>query len=95
MRQRKSNAVIRCAAIAVAVVVMLLVVGRVGYWQTHYYRTGIVVSVEDGIVAVEDTTGNVWEVEADGYAEGEQVRMLMNTQGTDDAITDDTVVSMD
>ena len=80
--------------VTVVVAVALLVVGRVGYWQTHYNRNGIVTSVEGEVVTVTDTTGNEWAVAGEPLSVGDKVTLHMHTQGTDNVITDDTVVSV-
>ena len=80
--------------VMVVIAVALLVVGRVGYWQTHYNRDGIVTSVEGGEAVVTDTTGNEWAVTDEPLSVGDKVTLHMHTQGTDSVITDDTVVSV-
>lgn len=84
------NAVVTVVVVAVA----LLVVGRVGYWETHYNREGIVTSIEGDTVVVTDTTGNEWVMEGEPLSVGDKVTLRMHTQGTDSVITDDTVVSV-
>ena len=78
----------------VAVAVALLVVGRVGYWQTHYDREGVVTSVEGEVVTVTDTTGSQWAVAGEPLSVGDKVTLHMHTQGTDNTINDDTVISI-
>lgn len=85
------NAVVTVVVVAVA----LLVVGRVGYWQTHYDRNGVVTEVESGNVAVvTNTTGNEWAVVGEPLSVGDKVTLHMHTQGTDNTINDDTVLSV-
>ena len=79
----------------VVVVVALLVAGRVGYWQTHYDREGIVTELESGNVAVVvDATGNEWAVVDEPLNVGDKVTLHMHTQGTDNIIVDDVIVSI-
>lgn len=86
--------VVRATIITIVVVVTLLAIGRVGYWETHYNREGIVTSVEGEVVTVTDTTGNEWAMEGEPLSVGDKVTLRMHTQGTDSVITDDTVVSV-
>lgn len=80
--------------VTVVMVVALLVIGRVGYWETHYNREGVVTSVEGDTVVVTDTTGNEWAMEGEPLTVGDRVTLRMHTQGTEHTITDDTVVSV-
>ena len=86
--------VVRATVITIAVVVTLLAIGRVGYWETHYNRDGIVTDVTNEVVTITDTTGNEWAVEGEPLTVGDRVTLRMHTQGTDNTITDDTVVSV-
>lgn len=86
-RQERRETVFAC----IVLVVFLLLVGRVGYWETHYNRDGVVVSVENQLVSVEDKIGMVWEFYGDGYRVGDKVVMLMDNAGTDSVVTDDMI----
>lgn len=86
--------VVKATIITIVVVVTLLAIGRVGYWETHYNREGIVTSVEGEVVTVTDTTGNEWAMEGEPLSVGDKVTLRMHAQGTDSVITDDTVVSV-
>ena len=79
------------AGIVVALAIFLI--GLLGKAETHYSRTGIVKSSENGIVIVEDTTGNLWEIESDDFAENETVEFVLFTNGTHD-VADDVVESI-
>lgn len=75
----------------IGLLLFLLLVGRVGYWETHYNRDATVVSVQGQLVTVEDRIGMLWDFYADGYKVGDEVRMLMDNNTTDNIITDDTI----
>lgn len=75
----------------IMLVLFLLLLGRVGYWETHYNRDATVVSVQGQLVTVEDKIGMLWDFYADGYKVGDEVRMLMDNNTTDNIITDDTI----
>ena len=80
--------------IVCAVVIALLVIGRVGYWETHYNREGVVTEVADGLVTITDTLGNEWIMDGESLQVGDRVIMRMSTQGTEETIMDDAIVSI-
>ena len=80
--------------IVCAVVIALLVIGRVGYWETHYNREGVVTEVADGLVTITDTLGNEWLMDGESLQVGDRVIMRMSTQGTEETIMDDAIVSI-
>lgn len=78
----------------VCVLLFFLLVGRVGWWETHYNRDGKVVSVVGQCVTVEDKTGREWQFYGDGYRVGDDVRMLMFNNGTESIISDDEIIDV-
>lgn len=64
------------------------------YFNSHYVRKAIVVSVTDNVVTVEDSTNNCWCFNDEGFVKGQKVKMLMHTNYTDDVITDDIIVNV-
>jgi len=80
---------------AVVFMVCALMLGIVGYNDTHDTRQGYVVSVNDNDdVVIEDTTGNVWSINESGYEVGQRVTMKMCNNGTIDNVTDDTITNV-
>ena len=77
----------------IIVVLAIFLIGLLGKAETHYSRTGIVKSSENGIVLIEDTRGNLWEIESEDFEENETVEFVLFTNGTHD-ITDDVVESI-
>ena len=90
-REAKRTARRETMLACVVFIVFMLVLGRVGYWETHYYREGEVVSVSGQLVEVEDRIGYTWEFYGDGFHKGDNVKMLMFNNGTDNIITDDEI----
>ena len=86
--------IVRATVITIAVVVTLLAIGRVGYWETHYNREGVVTDVTNEVITITDTTGNEWAVEGESLTVGDRVTLCMHTQGTEHTITDDTIDSV-
>lgn len=52
-----------------------------------YPRVGVVVSTVDGVITVEDVTGNLWDFLGDN-AVGDLVLMLLDNNGTSDNVDD-------
>lgn len=44
-------------------VIIVGIIGRIGYWDLHYKMDCEVVKIADDVVTLEDSTGNLWEVE--------------------------------
>jgi len=63
------------------------------YTETHYKINGTVISVNGENVVVEDTTGNIWEFEADGLIKGEQIKLEFFTNMTDSNRLDDEIIN--
>ena len=89
-RQTRRETLIGC----IGLIVFLLLVGRVGYWETHYNRDGVVTSVSGQLVEVEDKTGLTWEFYGDGFRTGDNVRMVMFNGGTDGTVYDDEIIDV-
>ena len=58
-----------------------------GTIETHYTREGQIVAAD----LVEDTRGGLWEVDTNKFEIGDNVKMLMFTNCTDNTIYDDEV----
>ena len=52
---------------------------------------GIIIEVNDNVVVVETTDGNLWEFEGEGYEVGAEVRVLFSNNGSVDCVKDDMV----
>ena len=80
---------VNCFLVCAFIIGMLLVSG---YLDTHYTFKGSVVEIEDDLVVVEDFGGDLWEVYADGYQVGDNVKVYVDDNGTstynDDEIVD-------
>lgn len=82
-------------AIAIVMLLMFLaLIGRVGYWETHYTEDATVIAATGQIVTVEDDRGQVWEFYGDGYKVGNRVHLHIDNNATDTTTTDDKVVSV-
>ena len=52
---------------------------------------GIIIEVNDNVVVVETTDGNLWEFEGEGYEAGTEVRVLFSNNGSVDCVKDDMI----
>lgn len=93
-RQIKRN-IATVVVVIIGLIALILISGIVGYYETHYTREARVIDLEsDSVVVVEDTTGNVWAFEGEGFTVGDEVKMTMATHGTDSNIVDDEIVNV-
>ena len=78
-----------------ATIMLLIVIPlTMGSIETTYTREGKIVEVHNTIVIIEDTTGNKWEYEATGFSIGDNVKMKMFNNYTDNTILDDIITSV-
>lgn len=80
-----------CRHILIFTIVAGMAVATLCAVENLYYRDGIVTEINGDTVTVKDFSGNDWDFVGTGYVVNEPVRLLMNTQGTDD-IYDDEIV---
>lgn len=80
--------------IGLVAVVFFLVLGRLGFYETHYTMTGEVIkaTAEEVIVATDD--GNVWAFDGEDFAEQDLVELTMFTNGTDLNKYDDEITAV-
>ena len=61
-KERKQKA-LETIALIIGFIIFILVVGRISYWDLHYEMDCEVVEIVDNVITLEDSTGNLWEVE--------------------------------
>ena len=72
--------------------VFIIIPGIAGNIETHYTMTGIVTDIEkNNVVIVEDTTGNIWAIHAEGHAIGENVKIYFDNNFTENDREDDII----
>jgi hypothetical protein len=80
------------------IVLMLLIVPGIigGTAQTHYYKTGVVMSRVDDRIMIRDNKDNnwIWISSDSTLTVGDIVKMWMFTNYTDDTIYDDSIESI-
>lgn len=62
--------------------------------ETTYTRVATVQKIENDLITVLDSCGNLWEFTGDNYIIGDKVRLIMDTNHTDSIITDDQIKSV-
>ena len=72
----------------------LIIPGIAGTLESRYNYNGIITEVNGAEILIEDTTGNVWEIEQEGYQVGDEVRVTFDTQHTDNTRQDDTIIKV-
>ena len=59
----KKQKALKTIAFIIGFTIFILIIGRVGYWYLHYEMDCEVVEIVDNVITLEDSTGNLWEVE--------------------------------
>ena len=75
----------------VGIVLWVVLMGCM-FVEQHYTRTVEVVKVEGQEITVEDDYNHQWIFLGEGFVEGQEIRVLMNTNTTDNNILDDEIV---
>ena len=95
MRRRKQK-VLETIAFIIGFTIFMLIVGRVGYLETHYEMDCEVVKVTTTETVFEDNVGHRWAVENTDYKLNKTYTVLFNTMGTDNRLDDEIVkISID
>ena len=71
------------------VIGVILLIGLLGNLEKTYTRQAIVILNKNGVVTVEDISGNIWQYKGSN-AVGEQVNLIMHDNNTS-KITDDII----
>ena len=72
-----------------AVIIAPIVVA--GDMDTHYKISGIVKSVDNGIIYVVDTEGEEWGFTGDGFTRGDKIMLTFFNNYTEDTRYDDVI----
>jgi len=77
----------------IGALVVVLILGIAGWYETHYTITGTVVEVNtfQELVTVEDNDGNLWEFYGTNFQVNDTVKMVMDTNCTYNDIEDDEI----
>lgn len=90
---RRVRRVLEILIAVIGIIIFIVIAGIVGNSELKYTRDGVITEIDNGIATIEDTTGNLWEVEAAKLSTGDSVEFQLSTCGTD-TIYDDVVESV-
>lgn len=90
---KKTNVLAKWFICLVLIYVFICFVDNV---DTRVIRKGTVETVENGIVEIVDKQGNIWQWKEEGekYSIGQNVKMIMNNNHTEDVIEDDIILKI-
>ena len=77
--------------VGLVVIIIVAMLCAVSFVENTYKREAIVDRVEDGYYVLVDTTDNEWLYDSDELVIGQEVTMVMDTNGTDSNIYDDVI----
>ena len=81
----------------ILIIISLVSIGAVAFNRATkvnaYTRTaeGVIVEVDNEVVAVETTDGHVWEFKGEGYTIGQTVKVVFSNNGSPDFVKDDVI----
>lgn len=93
----KRSTMRRVRTIVNGIVVSCLFIGMLSicsYMDTHYTRHAVVGSTHNNITTLTDNTGREWLYKDCVYKKGVHVKMIMDTNLTDNIVEDDTIVKI-
>ena len=93
--QRKTRRIIRNITEGILLLFCFIILpGIAGAIECHYNYDAIVTEVKGDEVLFEDSTGNLWEYEDEGYKVGDKVRLTFYTNHTDNNRLDDEITKI-
>ena len=63
IKEERKQKALETIALIISFIIFILVVGRISYWDLYYEMDCEVVEIVDNVITLEDSTGNLWEVE--------------------------------
>lgn len=63
IKEERKQKALETIALIIGFIIFILVVGRISYWDLYYEMDCEVVGIVDNVITLEDSTGNLWEVE--------------------------------
>lgn len=74
-----------------AIILVVILMGCL-FVEQRYTRIVTVTEVKNGVVTVTDDYEHEWEFFGEGFEEGQEIKVLMNTNTTDSNILDDEII---
>lgn len=78
-------------AVALGIIAFSAVIGTAEYWDCHYYRYGEVTEAVGHKLVIKDNCGDLWECDGEHLSKGDQIKMLMFTNYTNNTKYDDEI----
>ena len=63
IKEERKQKALETIVLIIGFIIFILVIGRISYWDLHYEMDCEVVEIVDNVITLEDSTGNLWEVE--------------------------------
>ena len=63
IKEERKQKALETIALIIGFIIFILVVGRISYWDLYYEMDCEVVEIVDNVITLEDSVGNLWEVE--------------------------------
>lgn len=63
IKEERKQKALETIALIIGFIIFILIVGRISYWDLYYEMDCEVVEIVDNVITLEDSTGNLWEVE--------------------------------
>ena len=82
IKEERKQKTLETIALIIGFIIFILVVGRIGYWELHYKMDCEVVEIVDNVIPLEDSTGNLWEVEDINLELGETYTVVFFNNNT-------------
>ena len=79
---------------AVSILVLVLGFCFVSRYTNTYSMRGVVTGVKGQIVTLTDETGNVWQIDSEGFKKGSIVRIRWFNNGSDMYRLDDKIIEV-
>lgn len=76
--------------VAIMVIITFVLAGKV---NATYSMRGVVTSNHNGIITIEDTTGNIWQYETE-LPEGTELEIFFDINETEDVREDDIITGL-
>lgn len=90
IKEERKQKALETIALIIGFIIFILVVGRISYWDLYYEMDCEVVEIVDNVITLEDSTGNLWEVEDINLELGETYTVVFFNNDTS-ARTDDEI----
>ena len=90
IKEERKQKALETIALIIGFIIFILVVGRISYWDLYYEMDCEVIEIVDDVITLEDSTGNLWEVEDINLELGETYTVVFFNNDTCER-TDDEV----